>query len=196
MIRAVLTDIEGTTSSIAFVTDTLFPYARERLRAYLAEHPEEAQGVPVETIERWIDEDRKEPVLKAVQGRIWRQGYQRGELKGHIYPDVAEALRQWHEQGLRLFVYSSGSVEAQKLIFGHSEAGDLTPLFAGYFDLGTGSKLESASYVRIAREIGEEPSAILFLSDNPREIEAAREAGLRAQLIDRSRGDDFESISH
>ncbi|HEV2567630.1 acireductone synthase [Sphingomonas sp.] len=196
MIKAILTDIEGTTSSIAFVTETLFPYARARLRDHLRDHPEQAQGIPGDTLERWIDEDRKEPVLKAIQGRIWRQGYERGELKGHIYPDAAAALHRWHEQGLRLFVYSSGSVEAQKLIFGHSEAGDLTTLFEGYFDLGVGSKLETVSYVRIAEEIGEKPSAILFLSDNPAEIAAAREAGLQVQLIDRGRGDTFESICH
>jgi len=194
VIRAILTDIEGTTSSISFVTETLFPYARARLRDYLAAHPDQAQGVPAETLERWIDEDRKEPVLKAIQGRIWREGYQRGELKGHIYPDAADALRRWRAAGLRLFVYSSGSVEAQKLIFGFSEAGDLTPLFDGYFDLELGSKLEAESYRRIAERIGVAPGEILFLSDNPRETEAAGEAGLQVQLIDRGRGDTFENI--
>jgi enolase-phosphatase E1 len=196
VIKAILTDIEGTTSSIAFVTETLFPYARARLRAFVTANPEAAEGVPVETLERWIDEDRKEPVLKSIQGQIWREGYERGELKGHIYPDAVEALRRWKVQGLRLFVYSSGSVEAQKLIFGHSEAGDLTPLFEGYFDLSAGSKLEAESYTRIAGQIGVEPKDLLFLSDNVREIEAARDAGLQVQLIDRARGDSFESICH
>ncbi|NNM75484.1 acireductone synthase [Sphingomonas sp. ID1715] len=196
MIRAILTDIEGTTSSIAFVTETLFPYARARLRTYLAAHPEEACGLSAETLEQWIDEDRKEPLLKDIQGRIWREGYERGELKGHVYPDAVLALNRWHEAGLRLFVYSSGSVAAQRLIFGHSEAGDLTSLFEGYFDLALGSKLESASYRRIAEAIGEEPAAILFLSDNVQEIEAAKDAGLQTQLIDRTRGDTFESIRH
>jgi enolase-phosphatase E1 len=196
VIKAILTDIEGTTSSIAFVTDTLFPYARARLRDHLAAHPDEAQGVPVETLERWIDEDRKEPVLKSIQGRIWRDGYARGELKGHIYPDAVDALRRWKDQGLRLFVYSSGSIEAQQLIFGHSEAGDLTPLFDGYFDLEVGSKLEPDSYAAISDRIGVEPGEMLFLSDNPREIEAAKEAGMHVQLIDRAAGDTFESIQH
>jgi enolase-phosphatase E1 len=196
MIRAILTDIEGTTSSAAFVNDVLFPYARERLRAYVAAHADEAEGVPVETLERWIDEDRKEPVLKAIQGRIWRAGFESGELKGHVYPDAVAALRRWREQGLRLFVYSSGSVEAQKLFFGHSEAGDLMPLFEGFFDLSTGSKLEPDSYRGIADRIGLKASEILFLSDNAREVEAARTAGMNAQLIDRSRGDTFESIRH
>jgi enolase-phosphatase E1 len=196
MIRAILTDIEGTTSSIAFVTETLFPYARARLRDYLAEHPGAAEGVPVETLEQWIDEDRKEPVLKALQGQIWREGYEQGALKGHVYADAVVALRTWREEGRRLFVYSSGSVEAQKLLFRHSEAGDLTPLFDDYFDLTIGSKLESGSYTRIGEEIGEEVSAILFLSDNPQEIEAARSAGLQVQLVDRTKGDTLESISH
>jgi enolase-phosphatase E1 len=196
VIKAILTDIEGTTSSIAFVTDTLFPYARARLRDYLAAHPDAAQGVPAETLERWIDEDRKEPVLKSIQGRIWRDGYARGELKGHIYPDAVDALRRWKDQGLRLFVYSSGSIEAQQLIFGHSEAGDLTPLFDGHFDLEVGSKLEPDSYAAISDRIGVEPGEMLFLSDNPREIEAAKEAGMHVQLIDRAAGDTFESIRH
>lgn len=195
MIRAILTDIEGTTSSIAFVTETLFPYARRHLRAYLDAHPDAAQGVPVETLEQWIDQDRKEPVLKAVQGRIWREGYQQGELKGHIYADAVEALRRWRAQGLRLFVYSSGSVEAQKLIFEHSEAGNLTELFEGYFDLSTGSKLEADSYARIAGAIGLPVAEILFLSDNPREISAAAEAGMSTRLIDRDRGDSFADIA-
>ena len=196
MIRAILTDIEGTTSSIAFVTETLFPYARARLRDHLAAHPDEAVGVPVETLERWIDEDRKEPVLKRIQGRIWRDGYARGELKGHIYSDAVEALRRWKGQGLRLFVYSSGSIEAQQLLFGHSEAGDLTPLFEGWFDLSTGSKLEADSYSLIAERIGLEPREILFLSDNDRETKAAHAAGLHVQLIDRGSGDTFGSIRH
>jgi enolase-phosphatase E1 len=193
--RAILTDIEGTTSSIAFVTDTLFPYARARLREHVATHPDEAEGVPVETLERWIDEDRKEPVLKAIQGRIWREGYERGELKGHIYPDAAAALRRWKAAGLRLYVYSSGSVEAQRLIFGHSEAGDLTPLFDGYFDLGIGSKLEAESFKRIAGEMELAPGDILFLSDNPKEVDAARGAGMQVRLIDRERGDSFADVA-
>lgn len=194
MIRAIVTDIEGTTSSISFVTECLFPYARRHLRAYLADHPEEADGVSVETLEGWIDADRKEPLLKAIQGRIWRDGYRRGELKGHIYSDAAAGLRRWHAQGLPLYVYSSGSVEAQKLIFGFSEAGDLTPLFSGWFDLETGSKLEAESYRRIAGTIGLPAEDILFLSDNPREIAAAEEAGFTARLIDRDRGDSFADI--
>jgi len=195
MVQAVLTDIEGTTSSIAFVTDTLFPYARARLADWIAAHPEDAApilkdvpGDPVETLTRWIDEDRKETALKTLQGLIWAEGYADGTLKGHVYPDAAEALRRWHADGLRLYVYSSGSVAAQKLIFGHSNAGDLTPLFSGYFDTTTGPKKEAESYTRIAAEIGLPVQDILFLSDSVPEIEAARAAGLQTCLVDRETG--------
>jgi len=194
MVRAVLTDIEGTTSSIAFVTDTLFPYARARLAAWIAAHPEAAPilrdvpGDPVEKLTRWIDEDRKETALKTLQGLIWAEGYADGTLEGHVYPDAAEALRRWHADGLGLYVYSSGSVAAQKLIFGHSNAGDLTPLFSGYFDTTTGPKKEAESYRRIAAEAGLPVQDILFLSDSVPEIEAARAAGLRTCLVDRETG--------
>lgn len=193
--KHILTDIEGTTSSIAFVTDTLFPYARARLADWIAAHPEEAApilkdvpGDALETLTRWIDEDRKETALKTLQGLIWAEGYADGTLKGHVYADAAEALRRWHAAGLRLYVYSSGSVAAQKLIFGHSNAGDLTPLFSGYFDTTTGPKKEADSYRRIAREIGLPPEDILFLSDSVPEIEAARAAGFKTCLVDRETG--------
>ncbi|WP_300538445.1 acireductone synthase [Sphingosinicella sp.] len=195
MVRAVLTDIEGTTSSIAFVTDTLFPYARARLADWIATHAAEAApilkdvpGDPVETLTRWIDEDRKETALKTLQGLIWAEGYADGTLKGHVYPDAAEALRRWHAEGVGLYVYSSGSVAAQKLIFGYSNAGDLTPLFSGYFDTTTGPKKEADSYRRIAAEIGLPAEDILFLSDSVPEIDAARGAGLKTCLVDREAG--------
>ncbi len=195
MVRAVLTDIEGTTSSIAFVTDTLFPYARERLAGWIAAHADEAApilkdvpGDPVATLTRWIDEDRKETALKTLQGLIWAAGYADGTLKGHVYADAAEALRRWHAEGIGLYVYSSGSVAAQKLIFGYSNAGDLTPLFSGYFDTTTGPKKEAESYRRIAAEIGLPAQDILFLSDSVPEIDAARAAGLKTCLVDREAG--------
>lgn len=194
MIRAILTDIEGTTSSLAFVADTLFPYARARLRTFLAVNPDAAGGIPIETLERWIDEDRKEPVLKAVQGRIWREGYEQGELKGHVYDDAVAALGRWRDAGLMLFVYSSGSVEAQKLLFRYSEAGDLSSLFDDYFDLGIGSKLEAGSYTRIAERTGIQAPDILFLSDNARETEASAAAGMSVHLIDRAAGDTLDEV--
>jgi len=199
MPRAILTDIEGTTSSIAFVAETLFPYARERLPAFVAAHPDEAApilaevaamepGDPVATLTRWIDEDRKATPLKTLQGMIWADGYRERAFTGHIYPDAAAALRRWHEAGIALYVFSSGSVAAQKLLFGHSDAGDLTPLFSGYFDTTTGPKREAASYQAIANAVGLAADEILFLSDTPQEIAAARDAGLSALLIDRNGG--------
>lgn len=202
MIRAIVTDIEGTTSSIDFVHQTLFPYAKQHLRAYLKSHADrteiqqliddveaiEHRDLSIEeaadVLERWIAEDRKLTPLKTLQGMIWRQGYEAGELKGHIYADTASALRRWHAQGLKLYVYSSGSVEAQKLIFGHTEAGDLTPLFSGYFDTRVGGKREASSYRAILDQIGLAGSEVLFLSDVGEELDAARDAGLQTvQLI-------------
>jgi enolase-phosphatase E1 len=196
---AILTDIEGTTSSIAFVAETLFPYARERLPAFVAEHPQESApilaevaatepGDPVATLIRWIDEDRKATPLKALQGMIWADGYREGAFTGHIYVDAVAALRRWHAEGISLYVFSSGSVAAQKLLFGHSDAGDLTPLFSGFFDTTTGPKREAASYRAIAAATGLAPAEMLFLSDTPAEIAAAREGGMQALHIDRETG--------
>src|SRR3546814_5046633 len=133
----------------------------------------------IETLLGWMDADRKATPLKALQGWIWRQGYEAGEIKGDIYPDAADALKRWQAAGLKLYVYSSGSVEAQKLIFGHSAAGDLTPCFSGFFDTNIGGKLEAASYANIATALGLAPRSMLFLSDHPREIEAAATAGMQ-----------------
>ena len=194
-ISAVVTDIEGTTGSIAFVHEVLFPYARARLPAFIARHGEEvrapldevraAEGdldddALVALLRRWIDEDRKAPPLKTLQGLIWREGYESGDLVGHVYDDAVRMLRRWREKGLALYVYSSGSAPAQKLLFGHSAAGDLTPLFEGNFDLGVGPKTSADSYRRIAEALAAEAGTILFLSDSAAEISAARSAGLQA----------------
>ena len=191
-IRAILTDIEGTTSSIAFVTETLFPYARARMADYVAAHPETVVDVPgddpVATLLGWMDVDAKETPLKTLQGLIWAEGYADGTLQGHVYPDAVAGLRRWHAAGLALYVFSSGSIAAQKLIFGHSVAGDLTPLFSGYFDTTTGPKRAIESYAKIADAIGLSAGDILFLSDTLAEIAAAREAGMTALLIDRDGG--------
>jgi enolase-phosphatase E1 len=195
-IRAIVTDIEGTTSSISFVRDVLFPYARKRLPAFIETHgdrPEvqhwlhetarEAGLVEanrqdlIELLQRWIDEDCKSTALKALQGMIWKDGYAAGDYRAHLYPEVAARLRDWRADGLRLYVYSSGSVPAQQLFFRYSEAGDLTPLFAGYFDTETGPKRETESYRRIAAAIDEQPRHILFLSDIVEELDAAQAAG-------------------
>ncbi|MGH8446629.1 MAG: acireductone synthase [Solimonas sp.] len=202
MIKAIVTDIEGTTSSIDFVHETLFPYAKARLRDFLREHAGDDQiqhliddveqiagddlslHEAADVLEQWMTEDRKVTPLKTLQGLIWKVGYDNGELQGHVYADTPDALRRWHADGKTLYVYSSGSVDAQKLIFGHTAYGDLTPLFSGYFDTRIGGKREAASYRAILREIGRPGSEVLFLSDVGAELDAAREAGLQTcQLI-------------
>jgi enolase-phosphatase E1 len=201
-VRAVVTDIEGTTTSIAFVKDVLFPYARSAIPTYVREHESELSNIArevanitgkaalgpgelSETLLRWMDEDRKITPLKDLQGRIWRTGYENGTLRSHVYEDAVRGLRRWHAQGLRLYVYSSGSIPAQKLLFAHTLAGDLQPLFSGYFDTTTGPKLESSSYARIATALGLPSRAILFLSDHPGETHAAADAGLQTVLLAR-----------
>jgi enolase-phosphatase E1 len=194
--KAILLDIEGTTSSISFVADELFPYARKHLAEFVATNPEAAAPIladvpgddPVATLLQWIDEDRKETPLKTIQGLIWAQGYADGELKGHVYPDTPEALRRWTGAGLKVHIYSSGSIAAQKLIFGHSIAGDLTPFLTGYFDTTTGPKRDPDSYSKIVDALNLAPSELLFVSDMPAEVDAAHEAGLQALLIAREGG--------
>ncbi len=191
-VAAVVTDIEGTTTPIAFVRDTLFPYARARLAEALAQAPDIAAEVagmvpgtpPLATLLHWMDEDAKVTALKALQGRIWDAGYADGSIKGDIYPDVGPTLRRWVRGGLRLHVYSSGSVPAQKLLFGHTVDGDLTGLFQGFFDTRVGGKREPESYDRICIGINVPPAEVLFLSDIEAELDAAAAAGLRTcQLV-------------
>ena len=203
MIRAILTDIEGTTSSISFVKDVLFPYARRALPGFVATHHDDPQvrrwldmvaiecgsicsdAVIVETLQGWIDQDRKHTALKALQGMIWKAGYHHADFTAHIYPDAAPAMRNWLAAGLPLYVYSSGSVPAQQLFFGHSDAGNLAPLVSGWFDTEIGGKREAASYARIAANIGLPPAELLFLSDVVEELDAARDAGFMTVLVDR-----------
>ncbi len=197
-VRAVLTDIEGTTSSIAFVHDVLFPYARERLPGFVEKRRNDPDVVywldatareagiddprshrVIDVLLRWIDEDRKATPLKALQGMIWQTGYESGDYRAHVYPEVPAKLREWKAQGLKLYVYSSGSVQAQKLFFAHSEAGDLAQMFDGWFDTGVGGKRERGSYLRIAETVELQPPEIVFLSDVTQELDAAHGAGMQ-----------------
>lgn len=206
MIRDVLLDIEGTTSSISFVHDVLFPYARERLADFVAGHRHletvqaelerarrslqasgsaaESESEVVSGLIRYIDEDVKDTALKALQGMIWKEGFATGAYRAHVYSEVAPALRRWHQAGLRLSIYSSGSIQAQKQFFGHTAAGDLLPLIHAHFDTTTGPKKSSDSYRAIAEALQQSPGGILFLSDVVAELDAAGEVGFQTcQLV-------------
>ncbi len=199
--RFILTDIEGTTSSISFVAEKLFPYFRNNILdlAEMTDNPvvkeafehtiklaESEDGETISTEQEIIDklyewsvEDRKITPLKTLQGVLWEKGYRDGVLKGHVYPEVAANLKKWKEQGIELGVFSSGSVPAQKLIFGYSISGDLTPFFSSYFDTNTGGKRDAETYAKIAKALHLEPSEILFLSDIIEELEAADSNGFQ-----------------
>ena len=203
MKTTILTDIEGTTSSISFVRDVLFPYARAKLPGFVRAHGHEREvrhwldlvavengglcqdEMIVETLQGWIDQDRKHTALKALQGMVWQAGYREGDFTAPLYPDVAPALRAWHAAGHPLAVYSSGSVPAQKLLFSHTDAGDLSALFGGFFDTEAGHKRDADSYRLIADRLDRAPADILFLSDVVEELDAARDAGMRTILLDR-----------
>ncbi|MDX2085678.1 MAG: acireductone synthase [Candidatus Melainabacteria bacterium] len=203
-IRAILTDIEGTTSRLSFVKAVLFPYARARLAAFVRTHLNRAdvqevlqavremtQSPQMETeaitdqLLAWSDADEKITPLKLLQGLIWEEGYHNGDYQGEVYPDVVDALQAWQKMGLGRYVYSSGSVAAQKLLFAHTAWGDLTPLFDGYFDTTVGGKLDSGSYRRIAQAIGLPPEHVLFLSDHVGELDAAAQAGMATRCLRR-----------
>lgn len=215
--RAILLDIEGTTTPISFVYDVLFPYARARMKDYVqaaigsdAFAPifealqqesvkERAAGEDAPSLDQaqneashaavvanfalWLmDHDRKSTPLKEIQGQLWQRGYEQGQIEGVVYPDVVDAMRRWNDAGHTVAIYSSGSVQAQKLIFGFSDAGDLRPLIRAYFDTTTGPKKERESYTLIAQSLDIPTQDILFLSDNPYELAAARDAGLKVRL--------------
>ncbi len=196
-IKAIITDIEGTTSSLSSVKEVLFPYARANLADYVRLHAEEPQvkklleetrqeaGAELDTEQsitqliQSLDEDKKVTALKSLQGLIWEAGYKKGNFKGHVYPDAAACLKAWKAKGLDLYVYSSGSVHAQKLLFAHTEYGDLTPHFSGYFDTRIGGKKEQESYNKIAKQLGIPAGQLLFLSDIKEELDAAKAAGFQ-----------------
>ena len=204
--KFILTDIEGTTTSVSFVYEVLFPYFRENIHKTIElQHLKSVQDVFSQTIEwvkdtenrtistpseiievlnQWSQEDKKITPLKTLQGILWEEAYTSGTIQGHVYDDVAPALKRWKEKGIQLGVFSSGSIAAQKLIFGYSVAGDLTPYFSAYFDTSTGGKREAATYQLIAEKLGILASEILFLSDITEELQAAASAGLQTiQLV-------------
>ncbi len=203
-IAAVVTDIEGTTSSISFVHDVLFPYAAKHLPEYVRKHAEEPEvREQLDAVAReaalspndvdalvgqllgWIRDDVKATPLKALQGKVWEAGYRNRDYRAHVFGDVGDALKRWKHAGLKLFVYSSGSVLAQKLFFEFSEAGNLLPLFDGHFDTTTGPKRDSRSYTAIAGATGFAAPAMLFLSDVVAELDAASRAGFQVCLLER-----------
>lgn len=209
-VEAVLLDIEGTVTPISLVRDTLFPYARTRLPDFVATHMHDAavqvalaetrdlepEADPIATLLRWSDLDQKVTPLKTLQGLIWREGYASGDLVAQFYAEVPECLTFWKREGLPLYVYSSGSVEAQRGIFGHSQAGDLTPLFSGFYDTRVGPKRERASYAAIRAEVGLPSGLILFLSDVEAELDAAAAAGFRTCQLVREADGTVPSTRH
>ena len=205
-VEYILIDIEGTTTSVSFVYDVLFPYFREHIwdlrnmtgisevenafaetkAIVLKEDGIELQSNEeiIEKLNQWCEEDRKITPLKTLQGLLWKIGYEQGVLKGHVYADVSIALDKWYRMGLKIGVFSSGSVEAQKLIFGYSIKGDLTPYFSNYFDTKTGMKRDAGTYVKIAKILKIQANKILFLSDIVEELQAADKARFQTiQLV-------------
>jgi enolase-phosphatase E1 len=200
MPKGVLLDIEGTTTPIRFVYDVLFPFARAHAREFLDEETERAlklaydadvrQGLTpppwsssaIEYVYWLMDSDRKSTALKTLQGNIWKVGYERGELRGEVFPDVPGAFERWYRSGVDIRIYSSGSILAQQLIFSSTKYGDLTRFIKGYFDTTTGAKNERSSYTAIAGAFGIAPSEILFISDVTRELDSAAAAGLEVRL--------------
>jgi len=208
MVQYVLMDIEGTLISVAFVREVLFPFAKHRLAPFLKERRDDPSVLQCaaacqEVIEResgtrpsyeelpvmlakWIDQDRKEASLKTLQGMIWDEGYRQGAFAPELYGDVLPALTQWRTSGIRLGIYSSGSEQAQRLLFAYTNVGDVTSLFEHFFDRTVGEKKTASSYRRISEQIGLPPSVILFLSDLELELDAAASVGFRTAHIVRA----------
>lgn len=216
--EAALLDVEGTTSSVAYVYDVMFPFARRELERFVSERWadesmrsvrdqfardagaadfaawSEAHADPrrlvIDEAVRLMDGDVKATGLKQLQGLIWEAGFRSGELRSHLFAEVADALGRWRTAGVDLRIYSSGSVHAQRLFFGHTEAGDLLPLLSGHYDTTIGPKREAASYQAIvadwiAANGGVSADRIAFFSDVTEELNAARDAGLRTVLVER-----------
>jgi enolase-phosphatase E1 len=229
-VRAILLDIEGTTTSVEFVYQVLFPFARRHVREFIeqnyhsldlqtdisalkAEHRADAEkshqppawrgdslDSEVESVTQYVhwlmDQDRKSKALKSLQGKIWEGGYRSGKLLGHVYPDVVPAFARWREQQRAIYIFSSGSVLAQKLLFAHTTDGDLTGYISDYFDTTTGAKTDAASYRSITEAIGWPVTEVLFVSDVIAELDAAQDAGMTTALCVRSGNSEPKSGSH
>jgi enolase-phosphatase E1 len=207
---AIVLDIEGTTTDIAFVKNTLFSYAEARLEVFMAEfaptvegqavlaqvrhevgNPDLSQDGCVAQLLAWAQADQKVTPLKTVQGMIWEEGYRDKAYYSHVYEDAAAYIQEWHRRGVPLYIYSSGSIAAQKLLFANTIVGDLTLYFSGYFDTTTGPKVEAASYQKIAAGLDLPAAELLFLSDHPGELAAARQAGWQVCAVQRPGTPDF-----
>jgi enolase-phosphatase E1 len=229
-VQAILLDIEGTTTPVAFVYEVLFPYTRNHVREFVqqnhragevqadilalkVEHRsdiehrneppawlEDSADAEVEAATQYVlwlmDQDRKSKALKSLQGKIWEGGYQRGSLKGDVYPDVVPAFKRWREQQRSIYIFSSGSVLAQKLLFAHTTEGDLTNYISGYFDTTVGAKTDARSYQAIAAETGSPATEILFVSDVIPELDAAGAAGMESALCVRSADSNSTTSMH
>ncbi len=226
-----LLDIEGTTCPVSFVSDVLFPFAKQELSHYIKQSWDKIpHNKPIQAAKKeWLDDespesmqikqqvakqeteemdgliqylkhlisiDKKSTALKDLQGKIWEHGYNIGELKSQLFPESAECLRKWHEQGLTLSVYSSGSIQAQKLLYRHSPAGDLEKLFSHWFDTHTGPKKSTESYTKIAEQLHSSPNKIWFVSDNGEECDSARLAGMQTLFSLRDGNPDRDPRDH
>jgi enolase-phosphatase E1 len=204
-VQWILTDIEGTTTEVSFVYDILFPYFRSHMDEWKTVDSDQMNQVLEQTrvlvleeqsinlsnkeaifdqLRQWSIEDRKITPLKTFQGMVWEQGFKSGAIKGHMYPDVKPALERWTAMGMKLAIFSSGSIAAQKQLFGFSTEGDLTPYFSAYFDTTTGMKRDEQTYHLIVQQLHTSANSVLFLSDIHQELEAANAAGMRTlQLV-------------
>lgn len=207
MSKAILLDIEGTTTPISFVHDTLFPYAKARVPGFVLDNlgdlkfeieqlveersadddykselrPESPNSV-ADYLKYLIDRDRKSTPLKSIQGMIWKKGYETGEIVSPVFEDVPAAMKRWKTADKTVAIYSSGSVLAQQLLFRYTEEGDLTQFISNYFDTNNGAKQEQKSYASIVEELGVDAAEVHFVSDIPAELDAARAAGLQTSL--------------
>jgi enolase-phosphatase E1 len=229
-VNAILLDIEGTTTSIEFVYEVLFPFAHQHVKEFIQRHRDSAEvrtdiaglraeyqadvedGIepppwPDDADDSWLEsvtayvhwqmkQDRKSTALKSLQGKIWEAGYRSGRLLSQVYPDVPQAFARWRKQGRHIYIYSSGSILAQKLLFAHTTYGDLSGYISDYFDTTTGAKRATASYQSIAEKIASPAREVLFFSDVIAELDAARDAGMQTTLCVRPGNAEVDSTTH